>query len=97
MAGLELLDEFIVRACRDPRIAISHIGLFAVLAAQWERQGRRNPLHVFARQVMTLCRISSSATYHKRIHELSDYGYLRFEVSFKKNAPSRIYLLPLSE
>jgi len=94
MSRLELLDEFLSKACLDPRIAISHIGLFAVLTALWEKQHRKDPLHVFARQVMTLARISSTATYHKRLHELSDYGYLRFEVSFKKNAASRIYLLP---
>lgn len=92
MQPFSLLDDFLTRASKDPRIAPAHIGLFCTLVIFWQKQGRHSPLQVFSRQIMDTCKISSSATYHKLIYDLHDGGYLRFEVSFHNKKGSRIYL-----
>lgn len=41
---------------------------------------------------MTIAKLSAAKTYRKCVKELSEYGYLRYEPSLKKNQASRIYL-----
>jgi len=96
MKAALILSDFLFKAAKDPRIGISHIGLFAAVVVLWHRQGAKGPVIIFARQMMAFCRISSTATYHKLMHQLSAYGYLKFEVSFKNNCGSRIDLPDVS-
>ena len=77
---------------KDPRISISHIGLFVTFLSLWERQKVVGPVEVFSRDVMTAAKISSTATYQKRIHELDQYGYIRYEPSYYKGKPSKVYI-----
>jgi len=75
---------------KDPRISISHIGLFATLAALWLKHPEKAYLELYSKQVMLIAKISSSATYHKLIHELDNYGYVSYEPSYYKGRASRI-------
>jgi DNA-binding MarR family transcriptional regulator len=88
------LEHFFEAIKRDPRISISHIVLYAAFYNLWRKQDGRSPVEVFRREMLDLTKISSSATYSKRINELSEYGYLRYEPSFNNKRPSRIFLLP---
>nr|WP_255673705.1 hypothetical protein [Flavobacterium sp. JAS] len=78
----------------DYRIGSTHLGIFAALLHYSAREGFCNPIKAFSYQIMPLAKILASNTYHKHIRELSQYGYIRYEPSFKKNKPSCIYLLP---
>ena len=77
---------------KDPRISISHIGLFVTFLSLWERQKVVGPVEVFSRDVMIIAKISSTATYQKLIQQLHQYGYIRYEPSYYKGRPSRIYI-----
>jgi len=76
----------------DPRICITHIGLFATIVQCWQTAGFPDPLLAYAHEVMPLAKISASTTYHKCIRDLHDFGYILYEPSFKRNQRSRIYL-----
>ena len=92
MKSANVLTSFIAAIQKDPRIGISHIGLFAALAALWLQQPEKAYLELYSKQVMLLAKISSSATYHKLIHDLDSFGYLNYEPCYYKRRASRIVI-----
>lgn len=87
---------FFSAAEKDYRIGPTHLGLFAALLHYSARQGFINPIRAFNREIMAVAKIAGANTYSKHIRELNEYGYLRFEPSFKKNKPSCIYLFDMN-
>jgi hypothetical protein len=92
MEGLELLDNFLSKISKDGRVGIAHIGLYTCLFGFWRAKGCQNPLVTFGSKVMPVAKIGSSATYHKLIKELNDYGYIRYVRSFSNVEGSKFYL-----
>lgn len=91
METLKPLSEFFSAIENDGRISVTHIGMYAALLQFWKDQQYANPMQVFSHQIMRLAKISSSATYHKRIKDLNDFGFIRYEPSYKRNAASKIF------
>jgi hypothetical protein len=87
----EVLTGFFDGIASDPRIGATHIALFMALYRQWLKSGCQDPIKVFSRTTMPLAKISSSATYHKVIIELHEYGYLRYEPSFNRKG-SKVFI-----
>lgn len=87
------LSEFFDAIAGDPRISITHIGIYAALLQYWSEHHFENPVHVFSYEIMGIAKISASATYHKSIRDLSDYGYIKYEPSFKRNKGSRVFMI----
>lgn len=76
---------------KDPRITVRHIGLYAALICVRHSLGNPNPMLVYSHQIMAAANMVTQSTYHQYIKQLNAFGYLRYEPSFKKNYPSRIY------
>jgi hypothetical protein len=76
----------------DYRISSTHICVFAALLYYRNDKGFINPIYAYSSDIMAIAKLSAAKTYRKCIRELSDYGYLRYEPSFKKNKASRIYI-----
>jgi hypothetical protein len=93
MDTLQPLSDFFLAIEKDPRISITHIGIYAALLQYWKEQNYTNPVQVFSYQIMRIAKISASATYHKCIRDLNKSGYIRYEPSFKKNEGSKVYFL----
>jgi len=91
METLSPLSHFFTAIENDYRISITHIGIYAALLQFRVAKGFINPIQVFSFEIMHIAKISAPYTYHKCIRELSEYGYIRYEPSFKKNQGSRIY------
>lgn len=87
------LSGFFEAIRKDGRISITHIGIYASLVQYWQEHDFQNPMQAYAHEVMVLAKISASTTYHRCIRDLHDFGYVRYEPSFKRNQRSRIYLL----
>ncbi|WP_159477734.1 hypothetical protein [Dyadobacter sp. 3J3] len=87
-----ILASFFSAIETDQRLGISHIGLYVTLIWLWEKQGFKGPVVAFGKDVMTLSRIASTATYQKLIHHLEQYGYIRYQPSYYKGKGSRIFL-----
>ncbi len=93
MEALKPLSDFFSAIENDCRIGITHIGIYAALLQYWSDHHFENPIHVFSYEIMSIAKISASTTYHKCIKDLNDYGYIRYEPSFKRNKGSKVYIL----
>ncbi len=91
MNQLNHLSDFFIAIDKDPRISITHIGIYAALLQYWSAHHFENPICVFSYEIMKIAKISASATYHKSIRDLSSYGYIRYEPSYKRNRGSKVY------
>jgi hypothetical protein len=91
MEILQPLSDFFRAIETDPRISITHIGIYAALLQYWKEHQYINPVQVFSYEIMRIAKISASATYHKTVRDLHAYGYIKYEPSFKRNQGSKIY------
>ena len=91
MEALKPLSDFFSAIENDCRISITHIGIYAALLQYWSDHHFENPIHVFSYEIMRIAKISASTTYHKNIRDLSSYGYIRYEPSYKRNKGSKVY------
>lgn len=91
MNSLKPLSDFFSAIQHDGRVSITHIGLYAALLRYWEENGFAIPMTAYSHQIMEIAKISTT-TYHRCVRELDEYGYIRYEPSFKKNKASRIYI-----
>jgi hypothetical protein len=92
MSSLKLLTNFFRAIAHDPRISITHIGIYAALLQYQQEHNFENPICAFSYEIMRLAKISGSATYHKVIKDLNDFGYITYTPSFKRNKASQIYI-----
>lgn len=76
---------------KDPRIGLSHIGLFAVLVGYWQQLGYPEWISVYSHELLPLAKVSST-TFHRCIRDLCDFGYIDYRPSFKRNERSKIFL-----
>ena len=92
MEQLQSLSEFFAAIENDPRISITHIGIYAAVLQYWKKHDYNNPVQVHCREIMELAKISARATYFKVIKDLNEYGYIKYEPSYKRNQPSKVYI-----
>jgi len=93
MKGCRPLSVFFEGIRKDPRICITHIGLFATLIEYWQANDFANPIRAYAHEIMPLAKISASTTYHRCIRDLHDFGYIFYDPSFKRNERSKISIM----
>lgn len=91
MDNLKPLSDFFLAIEKDFRISTTHIAIYAALLQYRMGKGFINPIQVYRHEITPLAKISSAYTYHKCIKELSSYGYIKYEPSFKKTQGSMIY------
>jgi hypothetical protein len=90
-----MICRFIEVVKDDARINAYHISLYAALILHWSQRGFENPMQVFSREVMPFCKISGTATYHRSIRDLCDFGYIKYVPSFNHFLGSLVYLVAL--
>ncbi|HEX5552581.1 MAG TPA: hypothetical protein VFX43_04970 [Chitinophagaceae bacterium] len=93
MRELDSLSYFLSAIEDDVRVTIRHIGIYAALLQYWKQWDYPYPIRAFSYEIMRVAKISSSASYHKYIRDLDDYGYIRYLPSFKRNRGSSIYIV----
>lgn len=82
MNYIKQLNTIFDRLAIDDRLNPTHISLYLSLFQFWNRNHFRNPFNVSRSRVMKLSKISSTATYHKCIRNLEQYGYLHYKPSY---------------
>ena len=92
MEQLKPLSEFFAAIENDPRISITHIGIYAALLQCWKKHNFTNPVQAYSREIMQLAKITARGTYQKIINDLSEYGYIKYEASYKRNQASKFYI-----
>lgn len=93
MEQFKPLSDFFTAIENDPRISITHIGIYAALLQFWKKHHFGNPFYAYSRDIMRIAKVSASSTYHKSIRQLSKYGYIKYEPSYKRNQGSKVYIL----
>ena len=93
MIEREQFSEFFAAIADDPRINTTHVSLYMTLLQYWKEQGFACPIYVFSHEIMHTAKILSSATYARSIRVLHDFGYIKYEPSYKRNQGSKIYML----
>jgi len=91
MTVLKPLSDFFERTRNDQRISNTHIGIFAALLQYRVERGFCNPIDSDSLAIMAIAKISALKTYYRCLRDMSEYGYLRYEPSKKKNRTSKIY------
>jgi hypothetical protein len=91
MDNLKPLSAFFFAIEKDFRISTTHIAIYVALLQFRIDKGFINPIQAYSDEIKNIAKIYSPKTYRKCIRELSDYGYIRYEPSFKKNQGSKIY------
>jgi len=91
MIPVRPLFQFFKAIHGDYRISSTHIGIYAALLYLSEDRGFCNPVEAFSSQIMETAKISAHKTYRKCLKEMTEYGYLRYVPSFKKNKASKIF------
>jgi hypothetical protein len=91
METLKPLSDFFIAIEKDCRISITHIGIYAALLQFRVDSGFINPIQAYRYEITDIAKLSSPKTYHKCMRELSEYGYIRYEPTRKRNQRSIIY------
>src|SRR4051795_2134552 len=93
MDQLESLSNFFNAIAGDPRISITHIGIYAALLQYWRQHNFEIPVHVFSYEIMNIAKISARTTYQKIIKDLSDFGYIKYLPSYKRTQGSKVFMM----
>lgn len=86
------LCSFLDAAKEDARINAIHISVYTALIFYCQNKQYRHPVAVFSYEIMPLCKVSGTATYHRSIRELHLYGYIRYVPSYNHFLGSLVYL-----
>ena len=93
---MELLSAFLESVKDDPRIGTAHISLYVSLIRLWGERSFAKPLYVFSHEIMPMCKIAGTATYHRSIRDLHEYGYIKYIPSYNHFLGSLVYFVPLT-
>ena len=77
--ALNLINTFLTATQDDPRINSTHISLYMTLVYFWQKHEFEHPVSFFRRDLIPFCKISGTATFHKCLRELNDYGYIKVQ------------------
>jgi hypothetical protein len=75
----------------DQRISSMHISLYMALLFQ-HVASLENPIHIERLSVMQRAKISARSTYNKCMHELHEYGYIKYIPSYNFYLGSLVYI-----
>ncbi|RYY44754.1 MAG: hypothetical protein EOO06_17590 [Chitinophagaceae bacterium] len=87
------LSQFYQAILLDSRIGITHISLYVALHQLWEWNGFQRSVRIKRNEVMELAKISSSATYHKHLRQLIEYGFITYFPCSDPAGKSEVYFI----
>jgi hypothetical protein len=89
------LIGFCDKILQDPHVTPTHIALYLAIFLEFLIQENSNELNIDRDILMNRAKISGRATYNKCMHELNDYGYIKYTPSFSSFLGSMVYLIQL--
>ena len=91
-AAIPHLSRFFATCQADQRMTTTHVSLYMALVYQWTLNQYANPLLIERNAVMNLAKISGMATYFKCIHNLHEYGIIRYVAARHRYMRSAVYI-----
>ena len=95
MGEVKELTSFFSAIREDHRIGTSHVSLYMAIFHFYNLNQSRNPVDITRASVMRVAKISGSATYHKCIKDLVEFGYISYKPSYNPVINSQVSLLPI--
>ena len=92
MNYIKLLAGFFEKVADDDRLNPTHISMYVSIFQLWNANRFKNPVSISRNMVMKVCKISSTATYHKCMKELHQFGYLEYAPSYNPFKGSLVFL-----
>jgi len=92
MESLKPIADFFTAIEKDARISVTHIAVYTAVWRYWQLSAGANSFRVYSYEIMRLAKISARTTYCKAMTELSQYGYLDYESSYKRTEASLVRL-----
>lgn len=92
MEKVKELSGFYQAIMDDCRIGATHISLYMALFQRWNLNHFEGPVFFSSREIMPMAKIDSRATYHKCLHDLVEYGYVRYIPSYNQLLKCQVYL-----
>jgi hypothetical protein len=92
MKSAQSLSDFFDAIDSDGRISTTHIGLYAAILHYWRLQDFKIPFFAYSYDIMKIAKVSARVTYVRCIRDLHQFGYLKYEPSFKRNRASKIWV-----
>ena len=86
------INNLFQQLSQDRRLHSSHVSLYLALLIIWEQSLSSNPFIVSRKQLMSISKIGSFATYHKCIRQLEEFGYIKYVPNFNSFFGSSVYL-----
>jgi len=86
------LNGILAKFKEDERLNPSHISLYLALFYYWNLSRFADKFYIDRAEVMHLARLGSKMTYHKNLHNLEDWQYLKYYPSFNPYKGSQIHL-----
>ncbi|MBT2590676.1 hypothetical protein J7E50_10635 [Pedobacter sp. ISL-68] len=90
MVESDKYEFFFERIQTDARIGMAHIAVFTAVYSLWIKSSFDDELKVFPNDITSIAKVSNR-TYYRTIIELSEYGYLLYEPSFKRKGSRVIF------
>jgi hypothetical protein len=87
----ELCISRIIRMGSDSRLLSTHISILNAMFICWQHNSFCEPFSITRRKLMAYSKISSIATYHKRMSELIALMYIRYRPSYHPHKGSLIW------
>jgi hypothetical protein len=91
-ASISQLARFFAAILEDPRVTTTHISLYMALLYEWTLNHCANPVPIDRDTIMIRAKISGMATYFKCIHNLHEYGIIRYVAARHRYMQSVIYI-----
>src|SRR5687768_15560143 len=93
LENMKQITDLINQVNLDERLKPLHLSMCMALCNCWIKNRFKASYNVSRRQLMKSSRIHSTATYHRIIKDLQNFGYVQYEPSYHPVRGSRISLV----
>jgi hypothetical protein len=93
MTRIDRLMLVVRNETKNNKLTPIHLSLYLALFFCWKESGYQNSFKISRKRVMVLARIHSSATYHKCIREMAEFGYIVYRPNYDHFTGSQIKLV----
>jgi hypothetical protein len=76
----------------DPRITSAHISMYMALLLAYLLHENENPIQIDRNALMEYSKMNARSTYYKSLHDLHEFGYIRYIPSHNIFLGSLVYL-----
>jgi hypothetical protein len=81
----------------DNRLHATHMSLYAALLIIWSTNNFTNPFTASRAELMTISKLGSTATYHRCIKDLNNFGYIMYKPTFNSFIGTQFKILKVQQ